>query len=75
MIVAFVIFERNFPSMYHARFLDEEECKKEVARLNENAARHNRKVREHPATGRGSAFLNMEQEENRWSYNRMEFPQ
>lgn len=74
MIVAYVIHEGQFPSMYHARYLDETECIKEVKRLNDVAIEHNKQINERPATGKGACFMNIKREVN-WNYKRMEFPQ
>lgn len=72
-VVAYVIHEGSFPSMLHARFLDEELAKAEVKRLNDIAIARNKQIDENPSTGRGACFMNMKREVN-WSYKRMEFP-
>jgi hypothetical protein len=66
----YVIYEGNHPSVNHAGYKNEEECKKEIERLNGLKDAHNERVRNNPATGRGSAFLNMERK-TEWSYKKV----
>jgi hypothetical protein len=74
MITAYLIYEGQSPSIYHARYLDEEMCKAEVNRLESLRLAHNKEVTERPATGRGSAFLNMLRNDP-WTYRKVEFPE
>jgi hypothetical protein len=53
-----LLLEDGFPSMNHCRFNTEEECVQEMKRIQECDRLHNERVITHPATGRGSAFIN-----------------
>lgn len=74
MVTAYLIYEGQFPSINHARFLDEEECKKEVARLEWCRKEHNRKCDESKLTPhfRGKAFMFIKRE-NVFTYQKREF--
>lgn len=72
MIIAYLIMDGNHPSMCHARYLNEGEAKEEVERLEFARLERNKQIDEHPATGRGSSFMNIKRTEP-WSYERREF--
>lgn len=73
MVKCWLIMKGNFPSMSHARYLDEAEARKEVERLEGLRRKRNQQIDDHPATGRGSAFMNIK-DNDPWSLEYREFP-
>lgn len=74
MVAAFLIMKGTHPSVCHSRFLDEGEARTEVNRLETSRLLRNTNIQEHPATGQGSCFLNILDNEP-WTYQYHEFPQ
>lgn len=69
-----LIMKGNHPSVTHARFTDESKAQKEVDRLEKFRTEKNAKIDANPATGHGSCFLNME-DNDLWTKQERTFPQ
>jgi hypothetical protein len=69
----FIVLKGNFPSQTHSRYDNEDECRNEITRLENIRIEKNKQIDEHPATGRGSSFMNMKDNEP-WSYVLLKIP-
>lgn len=61
-MVIYLIYKGNFPSLAHAGYKDKALAEAEAKRINDLIIASNLRIDANPATGRGSAFLNMKRE-------------
>jgi hypothetical protein len=60
----YLIYKGNLRSLNHTGFRDKSEAEAEASRINQAIIQDNNRIDKNPATGRGSAFMNLKREPN-----------